>query len=153
MQLHGYKTTADVDAFFKSSEAIDAIIRKVGEEFSINKPDELWLNDSIARMNPEPPEKYCTLVCQFSNLTIKAVDIVYLMGMKLVSGREQDLIDVGTVLKNDKNEQPFDLLSKLTSMGFIIDISGLIDAYEKAHGMVWLDDFYVKNEAELRKYF
>ena len=79
MQLHGYKSTSDVDAFYSSNTMIDSIIRNVGDEFGINKPDELWLNNSISNMNPEPSDKYCQLVYSFSNLIVKAVDIVYLI--------------------------------------------------------------------------
>jgi hypothetical protein len=63
------------------------------------------------------------------------------------------MIDVGDILKNDNNKQPFELFSKLLNMKFNIDISNLLDAYEKAYGMDWLDEFYVKNQNELRKYF
>jgi len=153
MQLHGYRATADVDAFYKSDAELDVLIKKVGDNFRINKPDELWLNNSIANMNPEPPEEYIKTVYKFSNLTVYAVEIIYLIGMKLVSIREQDLKDVGTILKNDSNEQPFDLLSKLVGMGFSIDISSVLDAYESAYGILWLDEFYSNNQDEMRNYF
>jgi len=153
MQRHGYKATSDVDAFYKSNAVIEAIIRKVGDEFGINKPDELWLNNSISHMNPVPPAQFCELAHEFSNLSVKAVIITYVIGMKLISGRDQDLRDVGEILKKDKNEQPFELLSTLVGMEFDVDISGLLDAYERAHGMEWLEDFYTKNQEDLRKYF
>jgi len=153
MQLNGYRGTVDVDAFYDSSQHIETIIRKVGDTFGINKPDELWLNNSIASMNPKPSDEYCEQVYKFSNLEVKAVNITYLMGMKLSSGREQDLMDVGDILKENKNEKPFELLSELIGMRFSIDISGLLDAYEKAHGMDWLDEFYIINQDDLRKYF
>ena len=153
MQLNGYRGTLDVDAFYESSKTVEAIIRKVGDAFGINRPDELWLNNSIANMNPRPSDEYCEPVYQFSNLVVKAVSISYLMGMKLASGREQDLMDVGDILKKNKNEKPFELLSELVGMGFNIDISGLLDAYEKAHGMEWLDEFYIDNQDDLRKHF
>ena len=153
MQINGYRGTADVDAFYRSNAKIEAIIRTVGDKFNINKPDELWLNNSIANLNPEPPDKYCEVIHQFSRLIVKAVNITYFIGMKLNSGREQDLIDVGTILKHDNNENPINLLSELIAMQFDTDISGLLDAYEKAHGMDWLDVYYTKNQDELRKYF
>ena len=153
MQLHGYKTTSDVDAFYKSNMEIDAVIRKVGDEFGINKPDEIWLNGSISRMNPEPPGKYFKLVYSFTNLEVHAVEINYVVGMKLVSSREQDFIDIGDILRHDNNEQPFTLLSELADMGFNVDISNLLDGFERAHGMTWLDEFYANNQEELRKYF
>jgi hypothetical protein len=89
---------------------------------------------------------------QFSNLIVKEVSIRYLIGMKLTSARGQDLADVASILNRDNDEQPYKLLSELSSMGFDIDISILLDAYEGAFGMAWLDEFYIKNESELRKY-
>ena len=153
MQLNGYRGTADVVAFYKSNIVIESIIRKVGDEFGINKPDELWLNNSISNMNPEPPDIYCEVVHQLSNLTVKAVEMTYLIGMKFVSARGQDLIDLADILKGSKDLQPFELLSKLVEMEFDIDISILLDAFEGARGMDWLDTFYRENEAELRKFF
>jgi hypothetical protein len=146
LQLHGYRATMDIDAFYISNAEIEAVIRKAGDEFGINRPDELWLNGSIASMNPKPPVEHYKLVYKFSNLEVNAVDIPYLVGMKLTSGREQDLIDVGAILKRDNDKEPFELLPKLIGMGFQIDISGLLDGYEKAHGMQWLEDFYKINE-------
>ena len=153
MQLNGYRGTIDIDAFYDSNRTIEKIIRKVGDKFGINKPDELWLNNSIANMNPKPSDEYCEQVFRFSNLVIKAVSLTYLIGMKLESGREQDLMDVGDILKKSRNEKPFALLSELIGMKFDIDISGLLDAYEKAHGMDWLDEFYFNNQEDLRKHF
>jgi hypothetical protein len=153
MQRHGYRATIDIDAFYKSNEEIESIIRKVGDEFNINKPDELWLNNSLSNLNPMPHDEYCETIYRFSNLLIKTVNILYLIGMKLTSAREQDMIDVGNILKHENDQLPFGLLSKLSDMKFDIDISILLDAYEKAHGMDWLENFYVKNQNELKKYF
>jgi len=153
MQLNGYRGTADIDAYYESSQSIEAIIRKVGDEFDINQPDELWLNNSIANMNPQPPNEYCKLVYLFSSLVVEAVSIKYLIGMKLASGRAQDVMDVGDILNRDNNVQPFELLSELKSMKFDVDISVLLDAFERARGMDWLDGFYKDNQGELSKFF
>ncbi|MCL2546412.1 MAG: DUF6036 family nucleotidyltransferase [Oscillospiraceae bacterium] len=153
LQLHGYRATADIDAFFINNKMTEDAIRKVGDEFNINKADELWLNNSISNLNPKPPAEYLETVHQFSNLIVKAVDIRYLIGMKLVSAREQDLKDVAEILKRDKNKLPLELLSKLGNMGFEIDISVLLDGFEKAYGIQWLEEFYKNNEAELRNYY
>ena len=146
LQLNGYRGTVDVDAFFNSNTVIDNVIRKVGDIFGINKPDELWLNNSLSKMNPEPPGKHCKLVHQFSNLTVLAVDLLYLVGMKLTSARGQDMKDVAEIIRNTKELQPFELSKKLTEMGFLIDISILLDAYGEALGMEWLEQFYNENE-------
>ena len=152
MQRHGYRATVDVDAFYKSDAAIEAVIKKTGDEFGINKADEVWLNNSISNMNPQPPDEYCAVIYSFSNLIVKEVGIIYLVGMKLTSARGQDLKDVADILKREK-EQPLELFSKLADMGFDIDISTLLDAFEGAYGMDWLEEFYMKNEVGLSKYF
>jgi len=152
MQRHGYRGTVDVDAFYSSGTAIDSIIRKIGDEFGINRPNELWLNNSISNLNPEPRAEHCETIYQFSNLVVKAVNIAYLVGMKLTVARKQDVEDVASILNRENDDQPLELMSRLDGMGFDIDISILLDAYEKAHGMDWLNDFYVNNQVELRKY-
>ena len=153
LQLCGLRGTADIDAFYKTNAVIDSIIRKVGEVFGLNKPDELWLNNSVSNMNKEPPEEYCETVHRFSHLIVKAVDLLYLMGMKFISARGQDIKDLTEIVKNNKDLQPFELLPRLFEMGFNIDIAILLDVFEGARGMEWLDDFYRENEVELSKYF
>ena len=149
LQRHGYRATMDVDAFFKSNEIIDGLIKKVGDEFGINKENELWLNNSIASLNPEPPVEYCEYVYKYTNLIIKEISILYLIGMKLYSQRLHDLKDVAEILKHDENEKPFELFSELANMNFNIDISLLLEVYEMAYGMKWLENFYVANSSEL----
>ena len=149
LQLNGYRGTADVDAFFSSNTVIDNIIREVGDIFGINRPGELWLNNSLSNLNPEPPGQYCKVIHQFSNLTVLAVDLLYLVGMKLTSARGQDMRDVAEIIRKTKELQPFELSGKLTEMGFQIDISILLDVYGEALGMEWLEQFYNENEHKL----
>jgi len=153
MQLHGYRGTIDVDAFFKSNTLIQEAIRKVGEEFGINSPDQLWLNNSVANKNPAPPPQHCEIVHQFSHLTVMKIDIIYLIGMKLYSGRNQDFLDVATILEDNNDKQPLELFTKLKDIGFNLDISIVIDVYEQAYGMEWLEEFYIDNESALQQLF
>jgi hypothetical protein len=153
MQLHGYRGTVDVDAFFESSMAIDIAIKKVGDEFNINSPDELWLNNSVASKNPTPPSQYREVVHEFSHLVVMKVELKYLLGMKFDSERVQDIRDVAIILKDKSDKQPFELFAELKNMGFNIDIAVLLDAYEQAYGMAWLEQFYVDNESELQELF
>ena len=131
-------------------------IKAAFEDGSPTRQHILSLNKTAKRNNVLlVRDKYenCEMVNELPNLEEKVDNINYLVGMKLMSGREQDLMDVGDILKKDRNEKPFELLSKLSGMKFVIDISELLDAYEKAHGLDWLDEFYVNNQEELRKYF
>ena len=153
MQLHGHRGTMDIDAFFQSNAEIERIIEKVGDEFKINSPNELWLNNSISNMNPLPPIEHRELIYKFSNLTVEVVSVTYLIGMKLYSGRTEDLKDVAGILKSDDITGPFKLMKQLTVMGFHIDISDLLDTFGAAHGFDWLQQFYIDNQNELQKYF
>jgi len=153
MQRNGYRSTTDVDAFYSSSIEIDEIIRRVGDLFNINREDELWLNNSISNMNQEPSLEYCDMVIQLSNLKVLTVKLDYLIGMKLLSAREQDIIDVATILKQNNNKEPLQLRIKLFQMGFDIDISLLLDAYEYAYGIEWLDEFYRDFEHDIRELY
>jgi len=153
MQLHGFRGTMDIDAFYKSNTALDNAIRRVGDKLSINQPDEAWLNNSVANTNPAPSSAHIETVHQFSNLSVMKIDILYLMGMKLYSGRKQDLRDVATILVRDNNKQPLELLAKLENISFKLDISVVLDAYEEAYGMDWLKQFYIENEAMLEKLY
>jgi len=153
MQLHGYAATADVDAFYDSNAEIEAIIRKIGDEFGINRPDDLWLNNSISNLNRKPSASHYEPEYKFSNLIINIVDLKYVVGMKLECARTKDLEHVASFLKHENNEKPFELLSELTAIGFRIDISVLLEAYGQAHGMDWLAEFYQNNESQLEKYY
>jgi len=150
MQLHGYRGTADIDAFFDSNPIIENAIRKVGDKFKINGPDELWLNNSVTSKNPLPPPKHQEMIYEFSNLIVMSVDITYLMGMKLYSGRTQDLQDVATIIKNNSDKQPLKLFSNLVDIGFTLDISIVLDVFEQAYGIAWLEQFYLDNESLIK---
>jgi hypothetical protein len=153
MQLQGHAATTDIDAFYKSNTDIEAIIRKIGDEFHINKPSELWLNNSISNFNDMPPDKFHELKHNMSNLKVSIVDILYVVGMKLSSksARDKDLNHVASFLKNTNNKQPLELSSKLVDMGFFdIDISTLLESYGNAYGLGWLAQFYEENETKLQ---
>jgi hypothetical protein len=153
LQLNGYRGTTDVDAFCRINDVTNQAIHKVGSVLGINKPDELWLNNNISNMNPEPPDRFCEVVYTFSNLIVKAVKLDYLIGMKLISARGQDLNDLADIIRSKEDMQPLELMIQLNEMGFTVDISLLLDAFEGARGMDWLDSFYKENQEELRKYF
>jgi hypothetical protein len=149
MQLHGYKATADVDAFFKTNAAIENVIKQVGDEFGINTPDELWLNNNIASMNADPPAAHQRLIHNFSHLTVKAVDITYLIGMKLTSLRNRDMVDLTTIINSNNELDPIKLYNHLTAIGFNIDVSAVLEAFGEACGIAWLESYYIDHESEI----
>ncbi|MCL2404251.1 MAG: hypothetical protein FWC92_01760, partial [Defluviitaleaceae bacterium] len=84
---------------------------------------------------------------------VKAVDIDYLIGMKLESGRNRDLTDVVTIIKDNKDKELFELITTLESIGFNVDISAVLEVYGLVYSEDWLAKFYMDNEARLQKLF
>jgi len=91
---------------------------------------------------------------QLSNLTVLAAPIEYILGMKLESGREQDLKDIGMIIRYKHFTSPFLLFDWLKEEGFAqIDFSMLLEGFSYAYGMEWLESFYKENQEELKKFF
>lgn len=148
LQLHGFKYTLDVDAFYNSNSELDQIIWKVGEQLGLNLDYEPWLNNSVSNMSRTPPKKYVEKTSQYSNLTVNSACLDYVVGMKLCSGREKDIEDVKDIIARDKKDL-FGYKAELNEMGFHVDFSLLLDAYEKAFGLEWLANFYKDHEEKL----
>jgi hypothetical protein len=148
LQLHGYKHTMDVVAFYDSNTKLNQIIWQVGNELSLNIEGEPWLNNSVSHMNRLPPKEYIESTKQFSNLIVNSLCLDYIVGMKLYSGQERDLDDVKSVIAVEYKNF-FEHKDELIEMGFDIDIALLLEAYEKAYGMDWLVDFYRRDSDKL----
>lgn len=147
---YGMRTTIDIDAFYKSTKKTESIIRKVGEHFSINNENELWLNHSVDSMNDCPPEKICDVLYKYSNLIVLMPPLDYIAGMKLISARVQDVEDVAMIIKKGKIKDPKDYRLKLNEYGFFgIDESVLLESFGIAYGMEWLEKYYIENEKEI----
>ena len=153
LEHHGLRATQDIDAFYKETQKTRELITEVGAKYAINT-DELWLNNSVANMNLQPPENICEVLYQLSNLTVLAAPIEYILGMKLESGREQDLKDIGMIIRYKHFTSPFLLFDWLKEEGFAqIDFSMLLEGFSYAYGMEWLESFYKENQEELKKFF
>ena len=147
---YGIRATLDIDAFYSRNHKIDVIIRDVGEKFGINTPEETWLNNSVENMNDQPPEKICDVLYDFSNLRILTPPLDYIAGMKLYSGRGQDLEDVASIIKKMRIADPEVLKEKLHDYGFSpVDESLLLEAFGIAYGMDWLESYYISHEEEI----
>lgn len=91
LEQHGFRTTQDVDAFYRGTPKIKEIIYRVGQQLSLNTSEELWLNNSVENLNPRPSFEFCEILYSFENLTVYIVSLDYLLGMKLTSSRKQNL--------------------------------------------------------------
>lgn len=86
LEYYNLRGTQDVDAFYQEDVKIRSIIEKVGDDFDVNEPDELWLNNNVANMNKIPPLSICEKAFSYSNLTVFVPPLSYILGMKLDSG-------------------------------------------------------------------
>lgn len=154
LEYHGLRSTQDVDAFYEENQRIRELIFKVGQELDLNTSEELWLNNSVANLNPLPPIEYCEVLYSFENLTVYVVSLDYVLGMKLTSARDQDLKDVGDIIKYKRLRSPFALYKKLRGLGFSsLDFAYILDGFRLAYGMDWLREFFEKHQEELRRYY
>ena len=150
---YGMRTTQDIDGFYNATDRINQIIHDIGEEFEINTPDEVWLNNSVGNMNASPSEEICDKLYEFSNLKILMPPLEYIAGMKLQSARGQDIIDVSEIIKRINIETPEQLGNILKKYGLEgIDGSLLLEAFGQAYGMEWLEKYYIEHEREILNY-
>ncbi|MCW6676532.1 DUF6036 family nucleotidyltransferase [Aerococcaceae bacterium NML180378] len=154
LEYHGLRATQDVDAFYQENNRINEIIAHVGEQFNINTPEELWLNNNVANMNRQPDLSLCQPLYTFSHLSVWIVPIEYVLGMKMESARSQDLKDIGNIIKHKNFRSPFDTFNELKRMGFeSIDFSMLLEGFSYAYGMDWLEEFFKENQDTIRQYY
>lgn len=150
----GFRTTQDIDAFYIETPKLNEVIYRVGQQLGLNTSEDVWLNNSVANLNPRPPFEFCEVLYSFENLTVYIVSLDYLLGMKLTSAREQDLKDVGDIIKYRGIKSPITLYKFLKKNGFkTVDFAYILDGFRLAYGMDWLRDFFEKNQEELRQYY
>lgn len=88
LEQHGFRTTQDIDAFYIETPKLNEVIYRVGQQLGLNTSEDVWLNNSVANLNPRPPFEFCEVLYSFENLTVYTVSLDYLLGMKLTSARE-----------------------------------------------------------------
>ena len=152
LSQYGMRTNQDIDGFFKSTKKIRTIIKEVGDQYGINKPDELWLNNAVQNMNEAPPTDICEILYAFSNLKILMPPLAYIAGMKFTSMRERDIDDVASILKVQNITSPDVFRTTLADYGFEgIDEALLLEAFGRAYGMAWLEEYYFAHEEEINR--
>lgn len=152
LQYYNIRTTRDIDGFFYESPAIKSAIKKIGDKYKANLSDELWLNNSVQNMNDAPPETICDTIYEASNLKISIPPLDYIVGMKLMSGRVQDIKDVSMVIRNLKILEVNDLKKRLKRYNFeSIDESLYLESFGEAYGIDWLEKYFIEREKETIK--
>lgn len=153
LEYHGLRATHDVDAFYTSDRKVHEIIFRVGQVFNLNYQGELWLNNDVATLNPEPPLDVCETLYSFSNLTVLLTPIEYVLGMKMVSLREYDFKDIASIIRYKKLQSPINTYKKLKSWGFhSLDFSVLLEGFGSAYGFDWLSVYFEEHQEELREF-
>ncbi|CRH89994.1 Uncharacterised protein [Chlamydia trachomatis] len=152
LEHYNLRGTQDVDAFYQEDAKIRSIISKVGDDFGVNEPDELWLNNNVANMNRIPPKSICEKAFGYSNLTVLVPPLSYILAMKLESGRDRDRQDAGDIIRLVKIRSIREVINKLKEYGFQPDISLILEVFEIAYGMEWLAEYMTEHLDEFRHY-
>lgn len=149
LQRMGIRGTSDVDAFYRADKAIDEMIFKLGERYEINPASSVWLNNAVAAVCDWPAPQYCRNVYKLSHLTVDEVVPEYLLGMKLLSGRERDVADAVSLLKRLGAQDPIALYHLLRDMAFDLNIVLVLNAFAIAKGEDWVAAYYKAHSAQL----
>ena len=150
LDYYGIRGTMDIDAFYDESQPIHDLIYEIGKAHNLNTPEELWINNSVQNLNTKPPEEICKTIYEFSNLKVLIPPLDYVAGMKLISGRENDIEDVAQIIKHLNINDIYEFKRKLKSYEFgDADDALIIESFGIAYGMKWLTDYYIKNEQEV----
>ena len=150
LQHHNIRTTNDIDGFFNESPVVKSAIKKIGDKYKANTSSELWLNNSVQNMNSKPPESICDTIYESSNLKISIPPLEYIAGMKLASGRRQDIRDVSMIIDKLKIQDVSELKKRIEKYNFnSIDESLFLEAFGEAYGMEWLEKYFIKQEEEI----
>lgn len=82
-------------------------------------------------------------------MTIPSLD--YILGMKLESARSRDIEDAGSIILSERYEDILETAKMLEDLGFQIDFSLLMDAFEIAYGLEWLAEYLEEHIDEISK--
>ncbi len=150
LELHGMRFTQDIDAFYDETPEIRQLIKKVGDSFGIDSSNELWLNHSVQNLNESPPSEICEDVYRFSHLSVAVPPLEYIAGMKIKSGRKQDVMDAAMIITALHIDSPQHFMDMMHKYGLSdLDNAVLMDAFGMAYGMEWMEKYYREYESEI----
>jgi len=148
-QLGSTRETKDVDAFYKSNQEIDQIIKRIGDAHGLNIGRTIWLNNAVSTMSDWPdPANYSTAKT-FGNLTIDLVTPEYLLSMKLSSVRPVDVEDAAYLVKLLNLENPIEVYNKIYPLNSKVSIMSVLKAFAQLHGEKWQWDYFRENQEEI----
>lgn len=143
---------SDGDLWFRYLYKViqDEETKLTNDDYGINEPNELWLNNNVANLNRIPPRSICEKVFSYSHLTILVPPLLYILGMKLESGRDRNRQDAGDIIRLVKIRSIEDVTNKFKAYGLQPDLSLILKAFEIAYGMEWLSEYLTEHPEELR---
>ncbi|MCL2494394.1 MAG: hypothetical protein FWE98_01890 [Oscillospiraceae bacterium] len=153
VQRMGIRGTTDVDAFYTKNEKIEKLIHQVGVELKLNTAYSTWLNRSVATMSDWPDRKFHERLYTFDNLIIDQVITEYLLGMKLRSTRDQDVMDTGHLFEKLGVSDPIALYNHLNELSIDVGMSYILTAFSELNGEGWFGAYFRENQQELLKLF
>lgn len=153
LEYHNMRSTDDIDAFYQESSDLIECIEKVGKENGISESEERWLNNSVSNLNRKPPASVCQEILSYSNLTVTIPSLTYILGMKLESARRRDLEDAGAIIRSERFEDVLDTAKTLEDLGFQIDFSVLMEAFELAYDIEWLTKYLEEHIEEVKNLY
>jgi len=145
----GLRGTQDVDAFYKSNDEIELLIRRAGALLGINCENTNWLNNAVTAISDWPDSEYCEELYKFTNLSVDQVTIEYLLGMKLSSARQIDIEDAGYIIKTKDRKDPVGLYTLLTGMSFQLSMVSMLEAFAFAYGDEWRAVYWKEHSEEI----
>lgn len=150
LEYHNMRSTSDIDAFYQESSDLIECIERVGKENGISSSEERWLNNSVSNMNRKPPKSFCHEIFSYSNLTVTIPSLTYILGMKLESARRRDLEDAGAIIRSERFDDILDTAKTLEDLGFQIDFSVLMEAFEVSYDVEWLTEYLEDHFDEIK---
>ena len=85
--------------------------------------------------------------------TVDQVTTEYLLGMKLRSTRDQDVLDAGHLFEKIGISDPIALYNHLNDMSIDVGMSYILTAFSELNGEGWFGAYFRENQQELLELF
>jgi hypothetical protein len=151
LEYYGLKATADIDAFYESSDKVEKIIREIGDEFHIGKAGEPWLNNHISNLMSQTNHPDAKTIYSTENLTVTISSLESVLEDKIIAARAKDRDDITALLKKLNKRDLESILKVLEYDDGTTDISLIFDAYIRAFGEKDFDN-YLKSHPDMEKF-
>lgn len=151
LEYHGLKATHDIDAFYKSNETIDRLIKEVGDEFNLNNGSDLWLNNRVEKiMSSGNPNESMELIFRGEALNVYITSLESVLMDKVIASRTKDIPDIAAILLDLNMKNPEKLFEAIEYSDGTTNPAVVFEAYAKAFGEDLLEE-YLRDNPNLRR--